>query len=130
MKELKIKVNEANTGKIAAAIKEAEGRASARTINEYYVIDGLRRVENALEIPKKHMKGIKVVIDPHAQSFPNAYRYTPGSTQFSAEYNGKEWVLTGVWRGACGGCTQEFSVNLTEEAKAAIIKSFETGARF
>ena len=129
MKELKIKINKGNTGKIEDAIKAAEGRATARTINAGWIMNSVERVEDALNIPKTHMKGIRVDVDPHAQSFPRAYKYTPESTQFSAEYNGKEWVLTGIWRGACHGCTQEFSITLTDEAKAAIIKSFETGTR-
>ena len=129
MKELKIKITENNREKIEAVIKEAEGKTRVRTISVDDIIGALQRVAFALEIPKSHMKGIKVVVDPNAQNFPNAYRYTPESTQFSAEYNGKEWVLTGIWRGACRGCTQEFSITLTDEAKEAIIKSFEMGTR-
>ena len=129
MKELKIKINKGNTGKIEDAIKAAEGRATARTINAGWIMNSVERVEDALNIPKTHMKGIRVDVDPHAQSFPRAYKYTPESTQFTAIHNGKEWELTDISRRPCRGCTQEFSITLTDEAKEAIIKSFEYGTR-
>ena len=109
---------------ISDAIKEAEGRATVRTIDADDILHRLAQIEDTLHISKKAMQGVVVSVDLHAQSFPNAYKYLPQSTQFVAEYVAGHWSLLHVFRGRCGGPRCEMRVTLTDEAKAALISRF------
>lgn len=115
---------------IDAVIAKQEGRSRVRTITADNVIEALSEITDGFAIPKKHLNGVKVSVDENAQAFPNNYRFQPESTQFEAAHNGKEWVLTNVWRGECRRPANKVLVTLTDEAKEAILKSFENGSRF
>jgi hypothetical protein len=120
---------EAVLSALSDAISEAEGKASVRGISPYIILDALSGIERSLNIPKKHLEGVKVHCDPNAQSFPRAYRrashgHSPLSTQFDAEYTKGSWRITSITRTYCG--THEADLTLTDEAKAAIIRRFET----
>lgn len=86
---------------LTPAIKEAEGRATERTIDAAVIIRTLNEVTDTLGISKKAMEGVWVDCNPHAQTFPRAYKYTPMSTQFSAVYKAGSWRLTNIRRDAC-----------------------------
>lgn len=121
--------SEAVLSALSDAISDAEGKASVRGISPYIILDALSGIERELNIPKKHLEGVKVHCDPNAQSFPNAYRrashgHSPLSTQFDAEYTKGSWRITSITRTYCG--THEAGLTLTDEAKAAIIRRFET----
>ena len=105
---------------IRTAIKSAEGRATARTITAEKMLYALIQVEKKLDITKKAMDGIKVTIDINSQSFPNAYKYTPESTHFSAEYKNGSWRLTDIYRAECKN-SFHIRIEHTEESKKAII---------
>lgn len=109
---------------ISDAIKEAEGRATVRTIDADDILHRLAQIEDTLHISKKAMQGVVVSVDLHAQTFPNAYKYQPQSTQFVAEFAAGHWSLLHVFRGRCGGPRCEMRVTLTDEAKAALISRF------
>lgn len=106
---------------LTLAIKEAEGRASARTITAEEILSTLIRIEDDLHISKKAMNGINVTVDINSQSFPKAYKYTPESTHFSAEYKNGSWRLTDIYRAEC---KSSFHIHIehTEESKKAIIE--------
>ena len=104
---------------ITAEIEAAEGRAYERTLTAREIIDSLTRLERRLNIPRKYMVGIKVKIDVNAQKFPSAYKYTPMSTVFFAEYRKSGWFLTSVQRRSCG--SKEYQITLTPEAENAIL---------
>lgn len=104
---------------LTEAITESEGRASARTLSAEAVCRCLYQIELKLAISKKAMEGITVTADVNAQSFPGAYHGTPESTHFAARYSHGYWRVTAIHRDRCG--TKKGSVNLTDEAKAAII---------
>lgn len=109
---------------IVAEIKDAEGRASARTITPSDILGLLTDVEDHLGIPKTHLKGVSVTANPNAQSFPAAYKYTPEATYFRATHTGKNWRLERVWRDTCRTCRA--AINLTDDARAAILCRAET----
>ena len=109
--------------KLSAAIRSAEGRATVRTITPEDVIDALAEIENALSIPKKSMEDLIVYsIDPNHQGFPNAYKFTPLSTQFTALFHGGKWRVTNITRQKCNNtfCT----VSHTEKSCAALVERF------
>lgn len=117
-------VSENNMGKLDAAIREVEGRATARTVSAKKVADELKFVEWNLGIAKKAMEGIKVVACPDAQSFPKAYKYTPMATVFAAVYKGGKWRITDIRREECWR-SYGHKVTHTDESRRAILKKHE-----
>lgn len=102
------------------AIKEVEGRASARTITAADIINSLKDYTETLGITKKAMEGVEVWIDPNAQKFPKAYKYDPTSTQFQAEYKSGCWRITEITRFHCD--TRKVVATMPEATKKAIIE--------
>ena len=117
----KIKIHDTNIAKIENAIREAEGRATARTITAGDVFRAIQEIETALNIPKKYTVGITAHIDYNAQVFPRAYKYTPESTHFEIERAAAGWYITSISRDTCG--RKRYRLTLTEDAKKAIIDS-------
>ena len=104
-------------------INEAQGKARVRRISTSTVINTLAKVQKQLDIPKKSMKGISISVDYYAQKFPSAHKGILESTQFSAEYDGRHWRITNVYRAKCR-YSGEVIINHTEESKKAIINRF------
>ena len=125
--DAKIKAFNDAASTLSAAIKEAEGRATARTITARDIISRLKEIEKGLNISKKNMNGVSVHVDENAQTFPSAYKFTPESTHFFATFKGGSWIITGIERARCGSASKKVTITLTEEAKAAIIDRIEAG---
>lgn len=122
---MKIMVNEKNRGKLEEAIREAEGRATARTIIVRWIYEAAERIEKTLGIPKNAMVGIKADVDYYNQNFPNAYKFTPESTQFTLERFASGWAVTAIWRGRTKRAGHEYTLTLTDLAKEKLIERFE-----
>lgn len=121
-KRMKIRVCEENKERIEQAIREAEGRATARTLTYADIVDGIARVEKELSIPKKHLVGISFTQDVNAEIFPAVYKHTPMSTWYTVEYGRTGWFLIAVDRKLTGSTDKQFTLYLTEDAKAAVIR--------
>lgn len=106
-------------------IQSVEGRSSARTLKAWEIIEAIKRLEHELGIAKKDMIGIKASVDINAQTFPNAYKYTPMSTVFCIERRKSGWFVTNILRAECR--KHRYNVTLTDEAKKAIVDKY---ARF
>ena len=106
---------------LTTVLNEAQARCTERTIGAEDVAKDLNEYDERLSIPEKYMKGVKIWIDHNAQRFPQAYKYTPQSTTFYAEHNGKEWVITAISREVC--TTKKGVATLTEEAKNAVLEA-------
>ncbi len=111
--------------KLEKAIKEAEGRATARTITVSDIMESLRYIEKKLGVPKKALEGCKIYVDINAQDFPKAYKYIPESTHFSAEFVHGSWRITNISRGQIRKPSKRYLVDLTEDAKKAILGEYE-----
>lgn len=105
---------------VNAAIQEAEGKATARTITAEDIARTLIRIEDSLNISKKAMDGIKVTADINSQKFPKAYKYTPESTHFKAEYKNGSWRLTDIYRAECK-LSFHIHIEHTDGSKKALI---------
>lgn len=105
---------------LTAAIKEAEGRATARTITAADIIDTLNDIEHELRISKKAMNGIHIRADINAQKFPGSYKYIPESTHFQATYKNGSWRITSITREVCRQ-GMHIEVTHTEESRKAIL---------
>lgn len=122
---MKIRVCDENRERIEQEIKKAEGSATTRTLTYDDIVDGIARVEKELAIPKKYLLGISFTEDINAQTFPASYKHAPFSTWFTAEYMRTGWFLTGVERRRTGSTEKQFTLSLTEDAKAAVIRRLE-----
>ena len=109
--------------KIDDAIKIAEGRARERTITAERIAKACIRIEDELSIPKKALEGVTAHVDLHACVFPNAYKYTPMSTQFTVVYRNGSWRLTDICRDDCNHKNSFYIVH-TEDSKAALVERF------
>lgn len=109
--------------KLTEELDNVQKRCSARTITAREIFDELVSIENKLGIAKCHMNGIRVTVDLNARSFPNAYKYIPESTHFNAELRSGKWRITDIRRAQTLRPTVGHNIELTEEAKEAIIKS-------
>lgn len=100
-----------NQKKLEALIKEAEGRATARTITVDDIVDALAEAEEYLAhlATKKDMVGSRVHVDVNAQHFPRAYKYIPESTHFVAEVTKSGWKVLSVNRSICKTVRMDFT---------------------
>ena len=122
---MKINIDNANNvEKITAAINEAEGRATVRTITFDDILDAVAAIEEKLRriLPKKALAGLKFAVNPNAQTFPAAYNGVPMSTQFILERGSKAWFLVNVYRDKCGGSTKWIDPLNIENRKDEIIQ--------
>ena len=109
---------------LAKAITEAEGpRVSARKIDVKDIVDDLIAINDYLGITKKAMKGTTVHVDHNAQAFPGAYKGTPESTQFTAEFT-SAWFITDISRDTC--TRRKYDLKLSETAKEAYLLNAES----
>ena len=115
-------ISETNRARIEAAIAEAEGKATARTITFDNIVHACERIEKKLGVTKKAMEGIYYDIDLHAQNFPNAYKYRAESTQFTVEFSKGKWRLVSIGRSYTRREGHQFRcLTMPEETKQAII---------
>jgi hypothetical protein len=115
-----MKLNVTNIEKLDAAITEAEGRASVRCINSADVAEYIARIEKTLSgiLNKTDWAGLKFDCDPHGRSFPGSYKGIPESTKFTIERGSSAWFVTKIWRGQCGGPTQQVNpTNISSKAE-------------
>ena len=102
-------------------INEVEKRCFVRTINAELICETIKGIENRLHnLSKKALNGTSFGYDVNAQDFPRAYKYRPESTQFSAKHNGKEWVITDIWRGLCN--KKKCDITLSDTASEALFE--------
>ena len=110
---------EESAARLTAAIKEAEGRATARTVTSREIISTLARVEDKIGV-KKALNGTTVEWDG-GQKFANAYGHTPYSTHWTAEYKNGHWNIIEIKRWFCPNRYESGRVNYSDEAKQTII---------
>lgn len=127
MKEIIIKAE--NSEKIMEVFHRVQGKSSAR------VITCLRQLELIIESAERRIgtmaanaKEGSLIIYDFGQHFPRAYKYTPDSTHFVLRFHSGTWRLQvdSVTRMPCperGGW--EYKMELSETAKAAILKRYE-----
>lgn len=107
---------------LSEAIDAEQKRCTSRKIEAKDVCKALAAVEEKLNLPKRLLNGVSVTIDCNAQDFPKAYKYTPESTIFQAAFKSGSWKVTDIFRGKTKELYKGTHVELTDEAKAAIIE--------
>ena len=111
---------------IEKILDEVQKRAKTRTISYDDIRETLDDIDKRLDISKAAKKGVKVLVDYHAQHFPACYNGRPESTYFRAEHNGRAWAITEINRGYTTQTpAKAIRITYTDAAKAAIIHSLE-----
>ena len=106
---------------ISSALDEIQKRCTVRTVTVEDMDRILEEVADRIGISKKALTGTKVYYTG-AEKFPNAYRHIPESTHFSAEYNGKAWVVLCVSRDICPNRINNVGTQLSDTAKDAVME--------
>ena len=120
-------IKDTNKEKIESAIKEAEGRAKERLICFADIESAIKEIEKKFHcVTKKSMEGLSIIVDPYAQKYPKAYKYTPESTQFLLTFEKGSWRLRWVARRAQDKyCVKSYEVvAMPEDLINAIVKDY------
>lgn len=83
---------------LEAALKEANGRATARTLDVDDIVEYLRGYMCRLDISKKALTGTKVTVHASMEQLPRAYKWNADSTKASFLFDGKKWKFLTVER--------------------------------
>ena len=114
-----------NIIKLNGELRTVQKGARVRTITAEKVLSALACLERNLGVPRRCLNGMKVRIECNPQDYPNAYKGTPYSTQFEAEYrNG--WKITAIERCEArrnGKGHRVEIIAISDEAKEKIFKN-------
>lgn len=123
-----IVVKESNRDAINEMLNAVQKRCTVRCTDYDDIVYAIGRIERKLDIPKSAMIGIEARVDPHAETFCNAYKakcFNPQSTHFTIKRTASGWTLTEAIRNHCMGSTEGYYLHLPEKAKEAIIRTRE-----
>lgn len=119
-------VSEKNRERIVKAINEAEGRSTARCLTYAGVLVAIERIEAKLSLPKARMEGVRFHVDTWAQDFPNAYEFTPMSTQFNLTFSRGKWRISDIGRASVQRAGRKCQcIEMPEALKDALLRRFE-----
>ena len=108
--------------KITAALEAVQGKCKVRTIDADDIKNAIEQMERFFGIPKCKLDGLRVDCDVNAQSFPNAYKFVPESTIFSAENRKGKWYIVSIRRAPTYAPTRAVQVcHMPEDMADAII---------
>ena len=117
-------IKQENKSKIQQMMDDAQGKATARTIDLDDILTAARRIENALTVPKKYLEGLVYSVDINAQDFAHAYKYTPESTHFTLTYKNGTWRVSDIVRAQCRTYGHTFVCeSMSADTEQAIIRS-------
>lgn len=121
--EKKITINGKHREKLAAELEKLQHRCTARTLTVRGIESILSETERKLGVSKKALTGT-VLTYSGAQTFPRAYKYQPESTHFTAEFNGRYWVILEICRDDCPNHHHDTTLQLSDGAKEALLERF------
>ena len=120
-----MKINVTNEQKITEAFDAVN--AKVRNADHTSVKAIINIIEKSLTkkgLPKNLWSGLAFWCDINAQKFPNAYKWTPESTQFILTRFPSGWFVTRVTRTSCGTKMIAIVTPLTDKQKEAIVNKF------
>ena len=121
-----MKINVKNEKQINEALNKVN--AKVRNADAQSVKAIVWQIEKKLAekgLPKKMWIGLSFFGDINAQKFPNAYKWSPDSTQFRIERFASGWFVTRVGRMHCSEKKVTLASALTDEQKQAIVENFK-----
>ena len=84
--------------KLVAALAEANGLATARTLSADECAEYISSFEEHTAVSKKAMAGTIVTVHGSMERLPKAYRYRADSTKAAFQYDGKTWQFLSAER--------------------------------
>ena len=107
---------------VTSALDAVQARCTARTITAQDIVQAIKEIEERLNLISTKTDSIGTVaeVDVNAQDFPNAYKYTPESTQITLERKSSGWVLKYIERNRCKSPENRIVLTLTDATKAHI----------
>ena len=121
-----MKINVKNEKQITEELNKVN--AKVRNASYQSVVAIVWQIEKKLEekgLPKKYWTGLSFWGDINAQKFPNAYKWSPDSTQFRIERFASGWFITRVGRMHCSEKKVTLASALNDEQKQAIVENFK-----
>ena len=117
-----MKINAMNHEKIDSELAIIQKRCKIRLIDAIDVRQNILVIENKLTklLPESKWKGIKIIVDVHAQHFPNCYGGSPESTQFTLEYF-SNWFITSIDRTHCNSVINRYRLILSREQQLNMV---------
>jgi hypothetical protein len=120
-----MKINVKNEKQVNEALNKVN--AKVRNANHQSVVAIVWQIEKKLAekgLPKKLWEGLSFIGDINAQSFPNAYKWTPESTQFKLQRFASGWFMVDAQRMCCKERMVTMACALNDEQKQAVISNF------
>lgn len=120
-----MKINVKNEKQINEALNQVN--AKVRNADHQSVKAIVWQIEKKLQekgLPKKLWEGLSFFGDINAQSFPNAYKWTPESTQFKLQRFASGWFMVDAQRMHCKERMVTMACALNDEQKQAVISNF------
>lgn len=113
--------------KLVAALAEANGRATARTLSDDECAEYLSKFEKRAGISKKAMAGTVVTVHGSMEQLPRAYKYRADSTKASFQYDGRTWRFLNAERSTLRQHSSFIHViaSFSPTAKDAIAQKYE-----
>lgn len=130
MKKMSIIIDEKHSAKLDEALKDGQGKARERRIenaaNLIELVEGYKA--EIPDIPKSHWHHCRLIITVGDGHFPGAYKGILMGTQVMIEF-GKDGVgrLLDVSRSNVNGA-KEFSFTFTRQAKASVLEKLHISA--
>ena len=116
-------IKSANVEKITAILDEANGKSRERLADYTAVLYAANTLYRKFDGINK--EGLKIDVNPHAQSFANSYKGVPMTTTFVLLYKYGKWRLVSANRVPCGAV--RFRVlHMEPETKDSILRQYET----
>lgn len=113
--------------KLVAALAEANGRATARTLSVDECAEYIAGFEERVGISKKAMAGTVVIVHGSMEQLPRAYKYRADSTKASFQFDGKTWRFLNAERSTLRQRSSHIHViaSFSPTAKDAIAAKYE-----
>lgn len=113
--------------KLMAALEEANGRATARTLSADECAEYIAAFEERTGISKKAMAGTIVTVHGSMEQLPRAYKYHADSTKASFQYDGRTWRFLSAERSTLRQHSSYLHViaSFSQTAKDAIAAKYE-----
>jgi len=117
-----MKINKTNSQEINEKLALIQKKSRVRTIDSMSIQSAIEAIESKLTklLPKSTWKGIKVMVDVHAQHFPTCYSGSPESTQFTVEYF-SNWFITSMDRTYCNSPVNKYRLFLSDSHQQQMI---------
>lgn len=120
-----MKINVKNEKQINEVLNKVN--AKVRNANHQSVVAIVWQIEKKLAekgLPKKLWEGLSFFGDINAQKFPNAYKWTPESTQFKLQRFASGWFMVDAQRMCCKERMVTMACALNDEQKQAVVSNF------